>query len=54
MKIDRIDHLVLTVADIETSVAFYTTVVLGFDVVTFGRQRKALVFGRQKSTCIRR
>ncbi len=47
MKIDRIDHLVLTVADIETSIAFYTTV-LGFDVVTFGEGRKALVFGRQK------
>lgn len=47
MKIDRIDHLVLTVADIETSIAFYTTV-LGFDVVTLGEGRKALVFGRQK------
>lgn len=47
MKIDRIDHLVLTVADIEASIAFYTTV-LGFDVVTFGAGRKALVFGRQK------
>lgn len=47
MKIDRIDHLVLTVADIETSIVFYTTV-LGFDVITFGESRKALVFGQQK------
>lgn len=47
MKIDRLDHLVLTVADIDTTVAFYTRV-LGFDVVTFGEGRKALTFGRQK------
>lgn len=47
MKIDRLDHLVLTVVDIETTVAFYTRV-LGFDVVTFGQGRKGLTFGRQK------
>jgi catechol 2,3-dioxygenase-like lactoylglutathione lyase family enzyme len=47
MKIDRLDHLVLTVADIDTTVAFYTRV-LGFDVVTFGEGRKALTFGAQK------
>lgn len=47
MKIDRLDHLVLTVADIDATVAFYTRV-LGFDVVTFGEGRKALTFGRQK------
>lgn len=47
MKIDRIDHLVLTVADIDATVAFYTKV-LGFDVTTFGEGRKALTFGRQK------
>lgn len=47
MKIDRLDHLVLTVADIDATTAFYTRV-LGFDVVTFGEGRKALTFGRQK------
>ncbi|PTR35458.1 catechol 2,3-dioxygenase-like lactoylglutathione lyase family enzyme [Luteibacter sp. OK325] len=47
MKIDRLDHLVLTVTDIDVTVAFYTRV-LGFDVVTFGEGRKALTFGRQK------
>jgi len=47
MKIDRLDHLVLTVTDIDTTVTFYTRV-LGFDVVTFGEGRKALTFGRQK------
>lgn len=47
MNIDRIDHLVLTVNDIDTTVDFYTRV-LGLEVVTFGEGRKALVFGRQK------
>jgi catechol 2,3-dioxygenase-like lactoylglutathione lyase family enzyme len=47
MKIDRLDHLVLTVADIERTCAFYTRV-LGMEVVTFGEGRTALKFGRQK------
>jgi catechol 2,3-dioxygenase-like lactoylglutathione lyase family enzyme len=47
MNIDRIDHLVLTVQDIETTCAFYATV-LGMKVVTFGAGRKALQFGLQK------
>ncbi|MDN5881318.1 MAG: VOC family protein [Nitrosospira sp.] len=47
MKIDRLDHLVLTVSDVETSVAFYTRV-LGMRAVTFGNNRRALTFGRQK------
>jgi catechol 2,3-dioxygenase-like lactoylglutathione lyase family enzyme len=47
MDIDRLDHLVLTVADIDATVEFYTRV-LGFNVVTFGKGRKALTFGRQK------
>lgn len=47
IDIDRLDHLVLTVADIEATCAFYTSV-LGFEVVTFGENRKALTFGRQK------
>lgn len=47
MKIEALDHLVLTVADIDASCAFYTRV-LGMQEVTFGAGRKALAFGRQK------
>ena len=47
MKIDRIDHLVLTVRDVERTCAFYESV-LGFEVVIFSEGRKALKFGRQK------
>lgn len=47
MQIDSLDHLVLTVADIEASCAFYSRV-LGMEVVTFGQGRKALAFGAQK------
>jgi catechol 2,3-dioxygenase-like lactoylglutathione lyase family enzyme len=44
--IDRLDHLVLTVADIAATIAFYTSA-LGMELVTFGN-RKALRFGEQK------
>jgi catechol 2,3-dioxygenase-like lactoylglutathione lyase family enzyme len=47
MVIDRLDHLVLTVADIDRTCDFYGRV-LGMQVVTFGAGRKALQFGRQK------
>jgi len=47
MHIDRLDHLVLTVADIERTCRFYQQV-LGFEVVSFRGNRKALSFGRQK------
>ena len=47
MNIDRIDHLVLTVADIAVTCEFYARV-LGMKVVTFANDRKALAFGRQK------
>jgi catechol 2,3-dioxygenase-like lactoylglutathione lyase family enzyme len=47
MNIDRLDHLVLTVASIEATIEFYTRV-LGMTAVTFDRGRKALQFGRQK------
>ncbi|QDZ29783.1 VOC family protein [Noviherbaspirillum sp. UKPF54] len=47
MKIDRIDHIVLTVRDIDATCDFYSTA-LGMDVVTFGQGRKALAFGAQK------
>lgn len=47
MHIDSLDHLVLTVAEVEATCAFYQRV-LGMQVVTFGAGRKALVFGAQK------
>lgn len=47
MKIDRIDHLVLTVRDIEATCAFYQHV-LGMEVVSFTGGRTALAFGSQK------
>ncbi|MEI9998278.1 MAG: VOC family protein [Verrucomicrobiota bacterium] len=47
MQLDRLDHLVLTVADLERTVRFYVDV-LGMEEVTFGEGRKALAFGRQK------
>jgi catechol 2,3-dioxygenase-like lactoylglutathione lyase family enzyme len=47
MKIERIDHLVLTVKNIEASCAFYTKV-LGMKLVAFQGGRKAVVFGNQK------
>ena len=47
MDIYALDHLVLTVADIDKSIAFYTKV-LGMKETTFGSGRKALVFGQQK------
>ncbi|MBU1331290.1 MAG: VOC family protein [Gammaproteobacteria bacterium] len=45
--IERLDHLVLTVADISTTVAFYSRV-LGMRHETFGHGRSALAFGQQK------
>ncbi|WP_100074675.1 VOC family protein [Chryseobacterium camelliae] len=47
MIIQAIDHLVLTVEDIDVTINFYTSI-LGFNAVTFGDNRKALVFGNQK------
>jgi catechol 2,3-dioxygenase-like lactoylglutathione lyase family enzyme len=47
VRIDRIDHVVLTVRRIEATCAFYSRV-LGMQVVTFGQGRKALTFGTQK------
>ncbi|MDA5558846.1 VOC family protein [Shimia sp. MMG029] len=47
IQIDRLDHLVLTVARIDATVAFYKRV-LGMEVVTFGAGRVALTFGPQK------
>jgi catechol 2,3-dioxygenase-like lactoylglutathione lyase family enzyme len=47
VRIDRLDHLVLTVADIDATADFYTRV-LGMEAVTFGAGRTALAFGRSK------
>jgi catechol 2,3-dioxygenase-like lactoylglutathione lyase family enzyme len=47
VRIERIDHLVLTVRDIAATCDYYSRV-LGMQVVTFGGDRKALQFGRQK------
>jgi catechol 2,3-dioxygenase-like lactoylglutathione lyase family enzyme len=46
MELDRLDHLVLTVADIGATVAFYERV-LGMRAQTFGEGRRALAFGAQ-------
>ncbi len=47
MKIIGIDHLVITVKDIDETVAFYTRI-LGMTAITFAEGRKGLVFGAQK------
>jgi len=47
VHIDRFDHLVLTVADIERTCAFYERV-LGMQAITFGGGRRALRFGDHK------
>lgn len=47
IRIDHLDHLVLTVASIDESCDFYARV-LGMGVETFGEGRKALTFGNQK------
>lgn len=47
MKTDRLDHLVLTVRDIEATCQFYSTV-LEMEVATLGSGRRALSFGKQK------
>ncbi len=47
MKLERLDHLVLTVRDVNTTCKFYSDV-LGMEVLTFENGRKALAFGSQK------
>jgi catechol 2,3-dioxygenase-like lactoylglutathione lyase family enzyme len=47
IAIERLDHLVLTVADLERTCVFYRDA-LGMRVETFGKGRKALHFGEQK------
>jgi len=47
IKIDRIDHVVLTVFDLDRTIDFYSRV-LGMEPVTFAGGRRGLAFGRQK------
>ncbi len=47
IAIDRVDHFVLTVGDLDATCRFYERV-LGARVVTFGDGRSTLAFGRQK------
>ena len=47
MKIERLDHLVLTVKDIAITVQFYVTV-LGMEKEEFGAGRLALKYSNQK------
>jgi catechol 2,3-dioxygenase-like lactoylglutathione lyase family enzyme len=47
ITLDSLDHLVLTVKDINATVDFYCRV-LGMEVITFDEGRKALKFGKQK------
>jgi catechol 2,3-dioxygenase-like lactoylglutathione lyase family enzyme len=47
MRVERIDHFVLTVRDIETTCDFYSRI-LGMEVEEFEGGRKALRFGERK------
>ncbi len=47
MQIDSLDHLVLTVGDVQRTCDFYA-LVMGMGVVTFRGDRRALQFGQQK------
>ncbi len=47
MQIERIDHLNITVADIDRSIEFYRRV-LGMRTESMGEGRAALLFGNQK------
>jgi catechol 2,3-dioxygenase-like lactoylglutathione lyase family enzyme len=47
VSISEFDHLVLTVADLEETIAFYQEI-LGMRAITFGQGRRALEFGHNK------
>ncbi|WP_373018789.1 VOC family protein [Thiomicrorhabdus sp.] len=47
MQIRQLDHLVLTVKDLDKTIHFYESV-LGMEKVIFGQNRIALRFGNQK------
>ncbi|MFC3452559.1 VOC family protein [Amycolatopsis speibonae] len=48
MRIDRLDHPALTVADQDATIDFYTRV-LGMEAVIFGEGRTALAFGDNRN-----
>src|ERR1700682_5192189 len=47
MKIDRIDHIVITAFDVERTIDFYSRV-MGMEPITFAGGRRGLALGRQK------
>lgn len=47
MRVQRIDHVVLTVVDLDRTIQFFERV-LGMTAVSFGEGRRALTFGDQK------
>jgi catechol 2,3-dioxygenase-like lactoylglutathione lyase family enzyme len=49
MTIERVNHLVLKVKDIEETCNFYQDI-LGMEIETFSARKKALKFGDQKLT----
>jgi len=47
VKVERLDHLVLTVAKMGATIAFYEKV-MGMRTLSFGAGRKAMAFGQSK------
>jgi len=47
IRIDRIDHIVLTAFDVDRTIDFYSRV-MGMEPITFAGGRRGLAFGRQK------
>ena len=47
MRIDRIDHIVITAFDLERTIDFYSKV-MGMEPITFAGGRRGLAFGKQK------
>jgi catechol 2,3-dioxygenase-like lactoylglutathione lyase family enzyme len=47
MRIDRIDHIVITAFDLDRTIDFYSRV-MGMEPITFAGGRRGLSFGRQK------
>ena len=47
MEISKLDHIVLTVKDINKTISFYSSV-LGMKTIVFGQGRVALKYGAQK------
>jgi catechol 2,3-dioxygenase-like lactoylglutathione lyase family enzyme len=47
MRIDRIDHIVITAHDVDRTLEFYAKV-MGMEPITFAGGRRGLSFGQQK------